>query len=447
MFDLGDSDWAAALTLPAANAVLARQLAAVRVGVASSGSGDEAGAAWQLSAAVGPWVLLAHGSGTHLHLSLPVRSGSFWSGGPRPTSAVPAGMMIKLRVPVRWCDPTDPADSASHGSGSRTALLLDLEHACVPGKREVHVYGMTDGDGRPFGFRRGSNAALARALGRALYAARDRLLTPLRHLLPQPTSEQPQLRASSWSAYCVERNRVPVLMGCAQVGEQRADRVRPKFDPSLFADGDGTEARVALAARSALLAGPGAVATAFAWAGGGLTLRSAGDGSDGTAFAVGSLDAEALALDPAPQPVFAYDWDTVVAIRCDVVNRAIAAQNASPESFEYDNQGIAVKGQFGAWRLNPSGDGSLIHIDLPVQGVASTYYGKPYGSFASAVFTMEVHLDLLPTDVSGGKQVKLVVQGSAGDDYAIIDDETRLSHHPPHLQTSRRWECPWLGEA
>ena len=71
------------------------------------------------------------------------------------------------------------------------------------------------------------------------------------------------------------------------------------------------------------------------------------------------------------------NWDTVVAITYEDVNRAILADpDASPASFTQTSGGSSATGSFGKWSLTTGGAGPLLKLAIPVTGgtINANYY-------------------------------------------------------------------------
>ena len=72
-----------------------------------------------------------------------------------------------------------------------------------------------------------------------------------------------------------------------------------------------------------------------------------------------------------------FQWDTVFAIKIRDVNAAIKEAGSSPAKMDYTmDDGTEVVCSFDDWSIDSSGDGSLIHLLIPVQTCATTMNEK-----------------------------------------------------------------------
>jgi Clostridium P-47 protein len=72
-----------------------------------------------------------------------------------------------------------------------------------------------------------------------------------------------------------------------------------------------------------------------------------------------------------------FQWDTVFAIKIKDVNAAIKSAGSSPVKMDYTlDGGGEVACTFGDWSIDSSGDGSLIHLNIPVNTCTFSLNGK-----------------------------------------------------------------------
>ncbi len=112
------------------------------------------------------------------------------------------------------------------------------------------------------------------------------------------------------------------------------------------------------------------------------------------------------------QKVDTYNWDTVFAIRFADVNTALAKPGATPATFTSTDAGVTAAGTFSPWQLS-GGDGTLLHMTVPLSGGSMTFENVPY-SLAGASVTIEVQLTKLPkTPGSNGTPNDVVADATA----------------------------------
>jgi hypothetical protein len=90
-----------------------------------------------------------------------------------------------------------------------------------------------------------------------------------------------------------------------------------------------------------------------------------------------------------------FGWDTVFAIRLADVNEQIRRQGSSPASFSQESDGYKASSDFGDWQIGQTGDGTLLHMSLPLSNVAIEVGGKQK-SLPDATATVEVQLEFVP---------------------------------------------------
>jgi hypothetical protein len=88
-----------------------------------------------------------------------------------------------------------------------------------------------------------------------------------------------------------------------------------------------------------------------------------------------------------------YGWDTVSAVRVGDMNRTIREAGSSPKSFEQelDHGAGHVRGGFGDWQIDSGGDGRLIHVAIPLEGVDASYGGQTWQGDALARVEVQLH--------------------------------------------------------
>lgn len=88
-----------------------------------------------------------------------------------------------------------------------------------------------------------------------------------------------------------------------------------------------------------------------------------------------------------------YGWDTVSAVRVGDMNRTIREAGSSPQRFEQaiDSGAGVVRGRFGDWQIDAGGDGRLIHLAIPLEGVDASYGGQSWQGDALALVEVQLH--------------------------------------------------------
>ncbi|MFB0832766.1 TULIP family P47-like protein [Brevibacillus laterosporus] len=106
------------------------------------------------------------------------------------------------------------------------------------------------------------------------------------------------------------------------------------------------------------------------------------------------------------------NWDTVFAIPISKVNETIIKQKSSPKNFQYERKSGSVKGVFGDWQITKGGDGSFIHLSIPINNLTGLYGKHTKKDFSWTGFSLivEVSLQFLPHDDNGEKSNNSYVQ-------------------------------------
>ena len=98
-------------------------------------------------------------------------------------------------------------------------------------------------------------------------------------------------------------------------------------------------------------------------------------------------------------------WDTVFAVKIKDVNAAIKNNQASPTSMQQamDEDGM-VTASFGDWFVGDSGDGNLLHLNIPIVECEVVYNGKSSKLKEHLVAVAEVRLHFYDSVKNGGKE-------------------------------------------
>ncbi|WP_137842864.1 TULIP family P47-like protein [Bacillus sp. 2SH] len=92
------------------------------------------------------------------------------------------------------------------------------------------------------------------------------------------------------------------------------------------------------------------------------------------------------------------NWDTVFALPISEVNKTIVSQKASPKKFGCHTTRGSIAGVFEEWQIIKGGDGSLIHLSIPVNNVTGIYEEDSF-SWKRFRMIVEVALNFLPQEL------------------------------------------------
>lgn len=107
------------------------------------------------------------------------------------------------------------------------------------------------------------------------------------------------------------------------------------------------------------------------------------------------------------------EWDTVFALPISKVNESIS----SPEIFQYNfGKGRNVRGGFGKWEIVPGGDGSIIHLQIPIENVQGHEDLLGKFSWESSSVVVAVKLNFLPHEDSLEKNIHALKVRTNSDD-------------------------------
>lgn len=123
-------------------------------------------------------------------------------------------------------------------------------------------------------------------------------------------------------------------------------------------------------------------------------------------------------------------WDTVSVLKIAYVNSAIVAAKSSPANFSYTEpkSSYAASGNFSDWSVVPGGDGTYIHLSLPLSSISGWYVsGSSRQNFTSSGghVIIAVKLSMLSTAIADQKNLMLRTSSSDPDDPPafLVSDE------------------------
>ncbi len=92
-----------------------------------------------------------------------------------------------------------------------------------------------------------------------------------------------------------------------------------------------------------------------------------------------------------------HGWDIAYALSIDKVNKALANNNGTiPQTFSFDEQGIEMRGTFGAWQIVTGGSGKLLRMNFPISSGTFSMPGQGEATLDGVTLVAEIDLTLLP---------------------------------------------------
>lgn len=120
-----------------------------------------------------------------------------------------------------------------------------------------------------------------------------------------------------------------------------------------------------------------------------------------------------------------FSWDTVFALKIQEVNDAIKDKDTSPKTMSQELSGGAkLNCTFDHWKISPTGDGALVHFEIPISDCTVSYIGKSVTiNNISAIAELQLHYydaGLVDPDATGNfKHLKVKTHKDSDDEDVV----------------------------